>query len=82
LVLGGKLAPDDARHAIGRLPKLGIDRVSLDGMLGRMWQLRDAVGAYDAPYVALAEARGLTLATGDVRLARAAAPYCRVEVAN
>jgi predicted nucleic acid-binding protein len=45
-----------------------------------MWQLRHAVGAHDAAYVVLAEARQLTLVTADARLARTATSYCRVEL--
>ena len=37
---------------------------------------------YDAAYVALAEARSLTLVTSDARLARTATTYCRVELAE
>lgn len=80
LVLGNKIAEDRALNAIGRLPQLGVDLVSLDGLLPRMWQMRASISAYDAPYVALAEARDLTLVTSDGRLARAAIAYCRVEL--
>jgi predicted nucleic acid-binding protein len=80
LVLGNKITEGQALHAIGRLPHFGIDHVSLDGLLPRMWRMRDRIGAYDAPYVALAEAHDLTLITSDGRLARAATAYCRVEL--
>ena len=63
-----------------RLPRLAIDHVSLDGLLTRMWQFRDTISGNDAPYVALAEARGITLVTSDARLARAATAFCRVEL--
>jgi predicted nucleic acid-binding protein len=82
LVLGNKIKEEQALHAIGRLPHLGIDHVSLDGLLPRMWQLRTRIGAHDAPYVTLAEVRGLTLVTSDSRLARAATAYCRVELVS
>jgi predicted nucleic acid-binding protein len=80
LELGDKITEEQALHAIARLPHLGIDHVSLDGLLPRMWQLRMQIGAYDAPYVALAESRDLTLVTSDGRLARAATAFCRVEL--
>lgn len=38
----------------------------------RVWALRDRMGAYDATYVALAEALDATLVTTDRRLGRAA----------
>ena len=34
----------------------------------RMWELRQNLGAYDAAYIALAEALGCELLTGDLRL--------------
>ncbi|MEU6644872.1 type II toxin-antitoxin system VapC family toxin [Saccharomonospora sp. NPDC046836] len=80
LALGGKIEEKHAVRAVGLLPRLGIETVSLSGLLARMWQLRANISAYDAPYVALAEARGLTLVTSDSRLARAAMGCCRVEL--
>lgn len=38
-------------------------------LLGRIWALRENVTAYDAAYVALAEALGVPLVTRDARLA-------------
>lgn len=80
LVLGRRISVASGERAVDRLPRLGVDDVSLDGLLARMWQLRAAVSGYDAAYVALAEAWELTLVTGDARLARTAARYCRVEI--
>ncbi len=80
LALGRKITEEQAVRAINRLPALGVDHVSIDGLLPRMWQLRAAVSGYDAAYVALAEARGLTLVTSDGRLARTATAFCRVEL--
>lgn len=80
LMLGGKVTEEQALRAIGRIPQLAVDHVSIDGLLPRMWQMRANISAYDAPYVALAEARAATLVTADNRLARAAADYCRVEL--
>jgi predicted nucleic acid-binding protein len=82
LALGRKVAEEQARRAIYRIPRLAIDHVPLDPLLPRMWQLRENISGYDAAYVALAEARQLTLVTADRRLARAAVEYCRVELAQ
>lgn len=79
-VIGGKVREDKGRSAVGRVPELNVDYVSVDRLLTRVWQLRDNFSAYDAAYVALAEARKLTLVTADARLARAALPYCTVEL--
>jgi predicted nucleic acid-binding protein len=74
------ITPEQAIRAVGRLPRLGVDSVPLDRLLPRMWQLRGPVSGYDAPYVALAAERGITLVCADGDLARAATPYCRVEL--
>ena len=80
LTLGNKILETHAIRAVHRLPQLGIDHVSVDELLPRMWQLRTGITGYDAAYVALAEARQLALVTSDGRLARAATQYCRVEL--
>ena len=49
-------------------------------MLDRMWQLRDNLTGYDAAYVAAAELLGVTLVTGDRRLAAAPGLRCPVVV--
>jgi predicted nucleic acid-binding protein len=81
LALGRKIDEQQAVRACSRLPDLGIEKVAIEGLLGRMWQLRQNVSAYDAAYLALAEATASTLVTCDGRLARAATAYCRVELA-
>lgn len=80
LTLGAAIEPAHASAAIERIPQLGVLSVSLDGLLRRMWELRDNLSGYDAAYVALAQAHCLTLITGDRRLARAATEHCRVEL--
>ena len=42
----------------------------------RVWELRNNLTAYDAWYVALAEAYGCPLVTLDLRLSRASGPTC------
>ena len=46
----------------------------------RMWELRHNLGAYDAAYIALAEALGSELLTGDVKLKNAAGHHATVIV--
>lgn len=82
LALSNKINEAHAVRAVDRLPNLGVDHVSLDELLPRMWQLRAGISGYDAAYVALAEARDLTLVTADGRLARGAAGHCRVELVS
>jgi len=59
---------------------LGLERVAVTHLLGRMWELRDNVTPYDAAYVAVAEALDLTLLTGDTRVASAPGPRCTTTV--
>lgn len=80
LVLGGHLSDAVAVKALARVRTLAVDHVSLDGLLPSMWKLRHEVSGYDAAHVALARQRDLTLVTADVRLARAAARHCRIEL--
>jgi len=80
LTLGGKIKEEQAVRAVDRIPQLGVDHVSLNELLPRMWQLRTNISGYDAAYVALAETREVPLVTSDARLARAATAYCRVEL--
>ena len=48
-------------------------------MRDRIWELRNAVSAYDGTYVALAEALDLPLATSDGRLSRSHGHNARIE---
>lgn len=79
-VLCGALDADTAGHAIKVWGSLGISRLSVNGLLGRIWELRDNVSAYDATYVALAEALDVPLVSADRRLSGAAGPRCTITV--
>ncbi|CAN5672558.1 hypothetical protein BH20ACT2_BH20ACT2_18600 [soil metagenome] len=48
--------------------------------LAWVWELRHNLAAYDASYVALAEAMGAELLTADRRLAGAPGPTCPIVV--
>ena len=69
-----------AAAAIADLGDLPLLRAPHLPLLGRVWELRHVVTAYDAAYVALAEALGVTLLTADARLARAPRVKCDIEV--
>lgn len=79
-VLRGEVTVLDATRAIDTWGRLGIERVGVKGLLGRIWELRDNLSAYDATYVAVAEALEAPLVTADGRLARAPGPRCTVTV--
>jgi predicted nucleic acid-binding protein len=76
----GRVDPGDAGRALGRWARLGVRRHPAVGLLPRIWALRDNVTAYDATYVALAEALRCPLLTGDARLAAAPGPTCSMLV--
>jgi predicted nucleic acid-binding protein len=73
----------DARRAalaLADLASVPLRRALHQPLLARCWELRDNLTIYDASYVALAEALGVTLLTGDGRLARSTGPRCPIEV--
>jgi predicted nucleic acid-binding protein len=67
------------RQLLEDLVDLDATRYPHDVLLPRVWQLRANLTAYDAVYVALAEALGAPLVTCDGRLARATGHRARVE---
>ena len=70
----GTITASQGAAAIATWARLGIDRHPTTALLARMWELRHNITAYDASYVALAEALGCVLWTADGRLARAPGP--------
>ena len=79
-VLRGTIDADSATTALVGWGQLGLRRCGITALLPRIWELRDNVTAYDATYLALAEALDSDLVTADARLARAAGPTCTVRV--
>jgi len=67
-----------AREALRDLGDLPLQRYPHNLFLARIWDLRHNITAYDAAYVALAEALGAVLLTRDGRLA--GAPGHEVEI--
>ena len=59
---------------------LDVQRYEHEPFAMRIWQLRDNFSAYDATYVALAEALSAPLITADQRLARAPGSPVRIEI--
>ena len=66
--------------AIRRWREFGVERHPHEPLLDRIWQLRANVTAYDAVYLALAEALSAVVVTGDRRLARASGSRVAVEL--
>lgn len=80
LTAARQLTPDEGWTALDTWRRLGVTRYAVQGLLERVWQLRESVSAYDASYVALAELLDCALVTADARLSRAAGLRCPVTV--
>jgi predicted nucleic acid-binding protein len=76
----GTLREVRARGALEDLEDFAVRRVPHDVLLRRIWSLRDNATAYDAAYLALAEAYDAKLITRDARLAAVPGFEDRVEV--
>jgi predicted nucleic acid-binding protein len=76
----GRLDDRRSGQALTDLAALPLRRVPHLPLLSRIWELRDNLTAYDAAYVALAEALDALLLTADGPLGRAPGVRCEVEV--
>ena len=77
-VINGLIPADDAHQALDVWKRLGFIRYAAGPLLERVWELRAAVTAYDAMYVALAENLECALVTADSRLSGANGPRCAI----
>lgn len=80
LVRAGDVLPDRAQEALDDLAAVAIYRHSHVDLLGRAWEMRDNLTAYDAVYVALAEAIDAPLVTCDAPLGATPGHAARIEV--
>lgn len=78
--LMGDLTAQRGVETLEDLAALPLRRFPHEPFLGRIWALRRNVSAYDAAYVALAEALQATLLTRDSRLASASGPKAIIEL--
>ena len=80
LVRTGEVSADRAAEAIEDLADLDLHRHPHLDLLTRAWKLRENVTAYDAMYVALAEALDAPIVTCDTPLAKAPGHRAHIEV--
>lgn len=76
----GELADERAEQAITDYLDFPVTRYPHDSLVPRIWELRHNTTAYDAAYVALAEALSAPLVTRDRRLAAASGHRAVIEL--
>ncbi len=75
-----EVSADRAAEAIADLGDLDVHRHAHLMLLGRAWTLRDTISAYDAMYVALAEALDAPIVTCDGPLASTSGHRAAIEL--
>ena len=80
LSLRGTISPERSSLALSRLSDTQFTRYPHTTLMGRVWDMRENLTAYDAAYVALAEALDAPLVTMDARLAQAPGIRATIEV--
>ncbi len=79
-VQGGRLTDYRAQSAMTDLAAAPLERFPHTQLMGRVWELRGSITAYDAAYVALAEALNIPLLTANAKLAQSSEPRCYIEL--
>jgi predicted nucleic acid-binding protein len=80
LTLVGEISTGRAEAALIALLDLQLTRHEHTPLIGRIWDLRASITAYDAAYVALAEGLSAVLLTCDGKLARAHGHRAKIEL--
>ena len=70
LAAGRRIDSYRSEQLLADLAMLPAERYAHTPLLGRSWELRHAFTAYDAAYIALAEATNSVLYTSDAKLCR------------
>lgn len=74
------ITDDRLGQAIDDLAGFPLTRVPHTDLIGRIWELRANLTAYDAAYVALAEQLDAPLLTADQRIANAPGVNCEIQL--
>lgn len=80
LAHAGTLAPGRAGEALEDFADFPVHRYPHTPLIPRVWELRGSLTAYDAAYVALAEALDAPLVTCDKKIATTRGHHAQVEV--
>lgn len=80
LVRMGEVSASRAEEVVADLSDLDLHRHAHLDLLTRAWKLRDNVSAYDAVYIALAEAMEAAIVTCDGPLAKARGYRVRIDL--
>lgn len=78
--LAAEMDAERGEQALEDLADFPLSRYPHDVFLFRIWALRRNLTAYDAAYIALAEALNAPLVTRDAALARAPGHHARIEL--
>lgn len=78
--LAGSVTDERFSQGVEDLADIPLTRFPTLGLMSRAFELRANVPAYDACYVALAEALDWPLCTADRHLARASGPRCPMQL--
>lgn len=77
-VAAGQVSETEGLAALDVWRRLAVTRYAVHPLLHRVWELRHNLSAYDAGYVALAEALDCVLLSADARLAGAPGSRCTI----
>lgn len=80
MVRKGEISVERAADARTDFADLTLVRYPHEPLNDRVWELRENLTAYDATFVALAEALDVPFVTCDARLAAAPGPRSRIEL--
>lgn len=77
---GGKISGGEAESALASYREFPVERHDVLPLWPRIQGLHANLSAYDAQYVALAEALGVPFVTADARIGRSGAARCEIEI--
>jgi predicted nucleic acid-binding protein len=82
LVQRDQLTAADGWNVLRTWGRLAVTRYPAYGLFERIWEIRENLSAYDATYVALAEALDCALVTADTRLGHASQAQCVITLVS